>query len=77
MAAIPAAANLPGMKTPTYEDYLANPAAVRAELHRAATRARTQALYQQVIVPLARLCGRLVAVRGMRMQLDPRQAVAR
>jgi hypothetical protein len=77
MAAIPAAANLPGMKTPTYEDYLADPAAVRAELHRAATRARDEAIYRHAIVPFARFCGRLLAVRGIRMQLDPRPLVAR
>jgi hypothetical protein len=77
MAAIPVLANLPAMKTPTYEDYLANPAAVRAQVERAANRARAEAVYIHALVPFARFCGRLTAVRGIRVQLDPRPALAR
>jgi hypothetical protein len=62
------------MNTPTYADYLADPAAVRADLQRAASRARAIAMYQHGLMPLARFCGRLIAVRGLRMQLDPRLA---
>ena len=62
------------MKTPTYEDYLANPAAVRADVHRAASRARAEAMYVHGLASLARFCAVLVSIRGLKLQLDPRAA---
>ena len=72
IAAIPVAANLPAMEHLTYETYLADPSAAYAQIQRAAGRARAEALYRHVLEPLARFCGRLTAIRGVRMQLDPR-----
>jgi len=77
MAAIPVLANLPAMKTPTYQDYLVNPEAVRAQVQRAASHARSHAVYHYAIAPLVRFCGSVIAVRGIRMQLDPRSELAR
>lgn len=74
IAAIPVAANLPGMENLTYEDYLANPAAVLERIQREAQRARTEAINDYMLVPLARLCGRLLAIRGVKLRLDPRAA---
>jgi hypothetical protein len=71
MAAIPVAANLPLMKNIAYETYLADPA-VREGIEHAARRAQAIALHRYLIAPLVRFCGRLTAVRGVRLQLDPR-----
>jgi hypothetical protein len=59
------------MKTITYETYLAD-AAVREGIVRAARRAQATAVYEYLMKPLVLFCGRLSAVRGVRLQLDPR-----
>ena len=43
------------MKTPTYEDYLANPAAVVEQVEREAHRARAAAVHEFIVAPLMRL----------------------
>jgi hypothetical protein len=60
------------MKNPTYETYLADPSAAHAQIQRAASRARAEAVHRHVLAPLARFCGRLTAIRGVRLRLDPR-----
>ena len=74
MAAIRAAANLPAMKNVTYETYLAEPA-VREQIAAAARRAQAFAMHRYLLQPLVRFCGRLIAVRGFRLRLDPRVVV--
>jgi hypothetical protein len=71
MAAIPVAANLPPMKNIAYDTYLADPD-VRDGIERAARRAQAIAVHQYLIKPLVLFCGSLTAVRGVRLQLDPR-----
>src|SRR5262245_46647477 len=63
----------PPMTEPTYNDYLTDPLA-REAIERAARNARALALQKHLFVPLARLCGRLTAVRGVSLRLDPRLA---
>jgi hypothetical protein len=60
------------MKNLTYLAYLADPSAAHAQVQRAASRARAEAVYRHVLAPLTRFCGRLTAIRGMRLQVDPR-----
>jgi hypothetical protein len=72
IAAIPVGANLPGMRNVTYQDYLADPAAALGPIQREAQRARTEAFSRHLLAPLARLCGRLLAIRGAKRYLDPR-----
>jgi hypothetical protein len=43
------------MKTPTYQDYLANPAAVMEQLERTARRERAAAVHELIVAPLMRL----------------------
>lgn len=43
------------MKTPTYEDYLANPSAVLEQVERQARRERAEAVHQLIVVPLKQL----------------------
>ena len=74
IAAKPVAANLPGMKNLTYEKYLAEPA-LREQIAAAARRAQAIAMHRYLLQPLVRFCGRLVAVRGFKLRLDPRVAV--
>ena len=64
------------MKNLTYEAYLADPQAVQGQIELEARRMRTQALKSAVFEPLAAFCGWLLAIRGLRLRLDPRQAVA-
>lgn len=71
MAAIPVAANLPLMKNIAYETYLTDPS-MRERIERSARRAQAIAVHQYLIEPLVRFCGSLTAVRGVRLQLDPR-----
>jgi hypothetical protein len=42
------------MKTPTYQDYLANPSAVLEQVHREARRARAEAVHYFIVAPLVR-----------------------
>jgi hypothetical protein len=62
------------MEKLTYNDYLADPMAAQARIQRAASRSRAEAVGGYVFVPLARFCARLVAVRGVKLWLDPRVA---
>jgi len=43
------------MKTPTYEDFLADPDAVMEQWERAARRERAQAVHQFLIAPLMQM----------------------
>jgi hypothetical protein len=62
------------MKNLTYETYLTDPAAVVAQVRRDARRARALAVHRYLIWPLARFCAMLLAIRGVKLQLDPRAA---
>jgi hypothetical protein len=62
------------MENITYEDYLANPSEVLAQIQREASRARALAVHQYILMPLAQFCGRLLAIRGAKLYLDPRAA---
>ena len=62
------------MKNLTYESYLADPQSARQQIEREARRMRAQALKSALFEPLAAFCGRLLAIRGVRLRLDPRQA---
>jgi hypothetical protein len=55
----------------TYDSYLAD-YSLREEIIRAAGRARTRALRRYLFEPIANLCGKLLSIRGVRLQLDPR-----
>ena len=50
------------MKTPTYQDYLANPAAVMEQVERQARRERAAAVRQFIVAPLMRLFKRTPAL---------------
>ena len=57
------------MKTPTYQDYLAD-FSTREQIEHAARRARIQTIRQYVVQPLIRFCGsllRLPTVSGARI----------
>ena len=43
------------MKKPTYQDYLANPAAVIEQVERQARRERAAAVHEFIVAPLMRL----------------------
>lgn len=64
------------MKTPTYEDYLADPSAVTHEVRLEAQRARALAVQRYILAPITRLCGELLAIRGVKIYLDPRRMVS-
>jgi hypothetical protein len=64
------------MKNLTYQDYLADPAAALERIQREAQRARTEAVSRYLFEPLTRFCGRLLAIRGVKMHLDPRLTMA-
>jgi hypothetical protein len=64
------------MKNLTYETYLSNPSEVHAQIQRAASRDRADAAHRYVIGPVVRFCGQLIAIRGVRLQLDPRVGAA-
>jgi hypothetical protein len=51
------------------------PDVVMDQVHRKARRARVEAINVHLFVPLARLCGRLLAIRGVKLYLDPRVSV--
>ena len=59
------------MKTLTYEDYLADPLAVLGRIQLQAQHARALAIHRYIVAPAARACGRLLAIRGIRLRLDP------
>ena len=62
------------MENPTYEDFVNDPEAVMDEVRRKARRARALAVRRYLLKPLARFCGNLLAVRGIKLYLDPRSA---
>ena len=64
------------MKNLTYETYLADPQRVQEQILAEARRMRAVALKRTVFAPLAAFCGRLLAIRGVKLQLDPRQPLA-
>ena len=64
------------MKTPTYEEYLADPSAVIAQVQLEAQHERARAVHRYLIEPLARACGKLLAIRGVKVYLDPRPMVS-
>jgi hypothetical protein len=59
------------MKKLTYETYLTDPSAVAAQVRLDASRARALAVHRYVLMPLARFCGELLAIRGVKLHLDP------
>jgi len=63
------------MENLTYQTYLTDPAA-RTRIADAARSARAAAGYRYLVLPLVQFCGRLVAVRGVRLHLDPRETAA-
>jgi hypothetical protein len=65
------------MKKLTYEIYLTDPAGVMAQVRLEAHRERAEAVRHYVLAPLARFCGRLLSIRGVRLHLDPRAEAAR
>jgi hypothetical protein len=64
------------MKKLTYETYLADPQRVQEQILDEARRMRAEALKRSFFDPFAAFCGRLLAIRGVKLLLDPRQPVA-
>jgi hypothetical protein len=64
------------MKKLTYETYLADPLRVREQILDEARRMRAETLKRTIFDPFAAFCGRLLAIRGVRLWLDPRQPLA-
>jgi len=64
------------MKKLTYPAYLADPQLVREQIELEARRLRARELKRLFFDPLAAFCARLLAVRGFRPLLDPRQSAA-
>jgi hypothetical protein len=64
------------MKKLTYETFLADPRAVQDQIEFEARRMRSAALKAMFFDPLAAFCGRLLAIRGARLLIDPRRPVA-
>jgi hypothetical protein len=64
------------MKNLTYETYLADPQRAQEQILDEARRMRARALKRAFFEPLAAFCGRLLAIRGVKLLLDPRQPVA-
>ena len=64
------------MKKLTYDTYLADPQRVQEQILDEARRMRAEALKRTLFDPLAAFCGRLLAIRGVKLLLDPRQPVA-
>jgi hypothetical protein len=64
------------MKKLTYETYLADPQRVQEQILDEARRMRAEALQRAFFKPLAAFCGSLLAIRGVRLRLDPRQPLA-
>jgi hypothetical protein len=60
------------MKTPTYQDYLANPIAVREQVERYARRARAESVHRFIVAPLIGLFKRRPLKPALRLQ--PRSA---
>ena len=64
------------MKNLTYETYLADPQRVQEQILGEARRLRAETLKRTFFQPFASFCGRLLAIRGVRLRLDPRQPLA-
>lgn len=64
------------MKNLTYETYFADPQLAQEQIELEARRMRAEALKRTFFDPLAAFCGRLLAIRGVKLMLDPRRPVA-
>ena len=64
------------MKNLTYQAYLADPQGVQDRIEFRARQMRAEALKRTFFRPFAAFCGRLLAIRGIRLRLDPRQPLA-
>ena len=64
------------MKKLTYETYFADPQAIQQSVELEARRMRSREMQRLVFDPLFAFCARLLAVRGVKLLLDPRQAAA-
>ena len=64
------------MKNLTYQAYLADPQLAQEQIELEARRMRAEALKRSFFDPLAAFCARLLAIRGVKLMLDPRQAAA-
>jgi len=49
---------------------------VLSQIQLEASRARALAVHQYIFAPLARFCGALLAIRGVKLRLDPRVTMA-
>lgn len=56
------------MKTPTYEDYLLNPAAVMEQVTRTAHRERAEAAHRFIVAPVLRFLTRVKPASVQHMQ---------
>lgn len=56
------------MKTPTYQDFLADPSAVLEQVNRAARRERADAMHHFLFAPLTRLFKRALPKRAQLLQ---------
>ncbi len=61
------------MKNLSYQTYLANPQLVTEQIELEARRMRARELKRVLFEPLAAFCARLLAIRGVKLLLDPRQ----
>ena len=61
------------MRNLTYETYLADPQGMQEQILGEARRMRAEALSRALFEPLAAFCGRVLAIRGVKLRLDPRQ----
>jgi hypothetical protein len=56
------------MRTPTYDEYLADPDAILASVDRAARAERAEAVQQFIVAPLTRLWVRMTQKPAQRLQ---------
>ena len=56
------------MRTPTYEDYLADPTAFLESSERAARAARAEAVHEFIVAPLKRLWKRMAQKPAQQLQ---------
>jgi hypothetical protein len=64
------------MKNLTSQEYFADPQLAQERIELVARRMRAEALKRAFFDPLAAFCARLLAIRGVKLLLDPRQAAA-
>jgi hypothetical protein len=58
------------MRTPTYEEFLANPDAVLEAVEQAARRERAQAVHDFIVVPLKRMSTCISQKQEQRLQTE-------